>query len=203
MMELVIMRHGQSTADLEDRHEGRVDFHLTDLGREQARKAALWLNENFEFDVIVSSPLKMASETARIISDKLRVEVIYNDALMEWNNGVLNGLLREESKVKYPISESERKYYHRIKKGESILEFRCRIEAFLAELIDFYDVKGIKKRILIISHDGAISMMFQSFLNLPINSNIRLTTDDTGIHVWKIDDDSRTVIKSNAVQHLK
>jgi broad specificity phosphatase PhoE len=36
MFDLFIMRHGQSEADLLDRYEGRADFPLTDLGREQA-----------------------------------------------------------------------------------------------------------------------------------------------------------------------
>jgi 2,3-bisphosphoglycerate-dependent phosphoglycerate mutase len=42
MPEFLILRHGQSQADLEDRYEGRADFPLTELGREQARKAARW-----------------------------------------------------------------------------------------------------------------------------------------------------------------
>ena len=39
-MEILVVRHGQSVADLEDRHEGRADFQLTELGCMQAKCAA-------------------------------------------------------------------------------------------------------------------------------------------------------------------
>lgn len=63
-MELLIIRHGQSQADLEDRHEGRADFPLTQLGVKQAQLLAEWVQERFPPELILSSPLQRASRTA-------------------------------------------------------------------------------------------------------------------------------------------
>ncbi len=77
MLELIIVRHGQSVADIERRYEGRADFPLTDLGREQATKLASWLNQKYPPNFILSSPLKRTSETAEIISSEVNIEVKY------------------------------------------------------------------------------------------------------------------------------
>ncbi|MGV8981611.1 histidine phosphatase family protein [Clostridium sp.] len=103
MLDLIIVRHGQSVADIEERMEGRADFPLTNLGKEQAKKLAHWLKDNAPFDYIISSPLKRASETSEIINTICNVDITYDERLMEWNNGVLAGLLRSEAHEKYPI----------------------------------------------------------------------------------------------------
>ena len=53
----MVVRHGQSVADLEDRHEGRADFQLTELG--VCRQMCCRMDkEHYKIDVILSSPLK-------------------------------------------------------------------------------------------------------------------------------------------------
>lgn len=202
LLELIVIRHGQSTADIEKRYEGRADFELTDLGRAQAYKAAKWIYEKFNIDLIISSPLKRAAETAEIIGREIGKVVKYDDGLMEWNNGILQGLFIEEAEKKYPMPKGGRKYYERIEKGESAIEFRARAEAFLAKLIDKYNVEGKDKRILIVSHGGMISMLFRSFLDLPINCKVGAASTDTGIHIWRIFDNRRIIIKINSQEHL-
>jgi 2,3-bisphosphoglycerate-dependent phosphoglycerate mutase len=203
MLDLVIVRHGQSVADVEERMEGRADFPLTNLGKEQARKLAHWLKENTSFDYIISSPLKRASETAEIINKLFNIEITYDERLMEWNNGVLAGLLRSEAYVKYPIPEGGRKYFERINGGESIIDFRARAEDFTAELIDKYFVDKDDKRILIVAHGGIINMIFQSFLSLPIENDITISSGDTGVHRLRLIGDKRVVVSLNGNEHLK
>lgn len=95
MIELLIMRHGQSVADIEDRHEGRADFPLTELGRAQASLASAWIAANYPPARIIASPLRRAAETAEIVAAACGgVVVQYEPDLMEMDNGVLAGLLR-------------------------------------------------------------------------------------------------------------
>jgi 2,3-bisphosphoglycerate-dependent phosphoglycerate mutase len=56
-VELLIIRHGQSEADLLGVHEGRSDFSLTELGEDQAKKVSLYLSLNYSPDIIVTSQL--------------------------------------------------------------------------------------------------------------------------------------------------
>lgn len=62
--EYLIMRHGQSVADVQERFEGRSDFCLTDKGLRQARLAAEWIAANYPPQRILSSPLCRAKTTA-------------------------------------------------------------------------------------------------------------------------------------------
>jgi 2,3-bisphosphoglycerate-dependent phosphoglycerate mutase len=227
MLELIIARHGQSVADIEKRHEGRADFPLTNLGKEQAEKLAHWLKDKAAFDYIISSPLKRAAETSEIVSKTCGKEIFYDERLMEWNNGVLAGLLRSEAQEKYPIPEGGRKYFERIPEGESIIEFRARVEEFFAELLDRAESgsgsgsgngsgngnivtdanestnTNRDSRILIIAHGGTINMLFQSFLGLPVKNDIVICSGDTGVHVWRVNGGNRTIIMSNGNAHLR
>lgn len=203
LIELVIVRHGQSVADIEERHEGRADFPLTDLGRQQAAKLAVWLKEKFNFDLIISSPLKRAVETTEIINQEYNIEIEYDNSLMELNNGVLAGLLRAEAQERYPMPEGGRKYFERVPNGESMIEFRVRAEEFLSQLIYDLSKENKDKRVLIVAHGGSISMLFQSFLNLPIDNECSINTGDTGVHIWRANARSRRIVFANLSEHLK
>jgi len=203
MLEIIVARHGQSVADIENRLEGKADFPLTELGVEQAEKLARWLKYKYEFDEIYSSTLKRASKVAEIIGEKFEKEITYDERLKEMDNGVLAGLLREEADRLYPLPEGGRKYFQRIPDGESLIELRARAESFFAELIHSRDFEKENKRILIVSHGGLINMMYRTFLNLPIDSSVCINTGDTGVHVWRVSGKTRVIAASNMQYHLK
>jgi len=203
MLEILIVRHGQSVADIEERHEGRADFPLTELGREQAAKVASWIAEKYPPEIMLSSTLRRASETAEAIAKKIGINVLYDEDLMEMNNGVLAGLLRKEAAEKYPIPEGGRKDHEAIEGGESMIEFRARAERFWSKFINRYYEEGVDKRICIVSHGGMINMLFRSFLNLPISADVWIGTGDTGVSIWRVKGDTRAVVFSNYQEHLK
>ena len=72
MMRLVLLRHGESTWNKENRFTGWTDVDLTDKGREEAREAGrLMAAEGFEFDVAYTSVLKRAIRTLWIALDEM------------------------------------------------------------------------------------------------------------------------------------
>ena len=101
-MKLLIIRHGESEADILDVHEGRADFHLTEKGHAQAQAMAEFVKANYTVDKIYSSTLKRAFQTATHLSDEINVPIIAEEQLMEFNNGLLAGLSWEEADKKYP-----------------------------------------------------------------------------------------------------
>ena len=201
-MEILVVRHGQSVADLEDRHEGRADFELTELGCRQARNAAKWIKEHYEIDILLSSPLKRAAKTAEFISEEIGVDIIFDDELMEWNNGLLAGLLRSEAKEKFPLPEGGRKPHDEFAESESYINFRARAEMFWSKFIDKYGKEESNIRVCIVSHGGMINMLFRSFLMLPVNTDSYISTGDTGIHLWKVIGSDRRIIFLNKQEHL-
>jgi 2,3-bisphosphoglycerate-dependent phosphoglycerate mutase len=99
---LVLVRHGQSQWNLENRFTGWVDVDLTELGREEARRAGEHL-KGMKFAHAFSSHLKRAQETLRIIQETagLSVPVSFSSALNERHYGDLQGLNKDETAKKY------------------------------------------------------------------------------------------------------
>lgn len=96
-MRVLIIRHGESEADLLDVHEGRADFELTELGREQAERMAIWVKDNYKIDRIYASTLKRAKQTAIALSQEVGIPIEETEYLMEFNNGLIAGLSRKEA----------------------------------------------------------------------------------------------------------
>lgn len=105
MYKLVLMRHGESQWNLENRFTGWTDVDLTDTGREQARKAGeLLKKEGFEFDVAFTSVLKRAIRTLWITLDAM--DAMYTPVGNSWrlnerHYGNLQGLNKSETAAKY------------------------------------------------------------------------------------------------------
>lgn len=197
-MNLLVIRHGQSEADILNVIEGRADFELTELGKKQAGLMADWVKSHFQVDKIFSSPLKRAEQTANLLSVKTNIEVLYDDELMEFQNGLIAGLSREEANEKYP--EPFIKYPHtELYNMESMIQFRMRAETALSKIIN---ENNPDYTIAIVGHGGIINMLFRSFLELPVNTRISLATGDTGIHNWHLKDNMRRIVFSNSQIHL-
>ena len=201
-MDIFIFRHGQSKADLEDRHEGRADFELTELGQNQAQALGEWLKKQYKIEKVFSSTLKRASETTQIVSKAIGAEVELDETLMEWDNGLLAGLYREEAAKRFPKPPGGRKPHDTYAQTESMINFRARAETFWSKFFHKYDNDYPLKQIGICSHGGMINMLIRSFLKLPVNQEMNFVTSDTGLHYLKITDDKRIIMHLNRQDHL-
>jgi len=105
MFRLVLLRHGESTWNQENRFTGWTDVDLTDKGRAEAREAGrLMAEEKFEFDVAYTSVLKRAIRTLWIAleeMDSLWIPVHKSWRLNERHYGALQGLNKAETAAKH------------------------------------------------------------------------------------------------------
>lgn len=105
MKKLVIVRHGQSLWNLENKFTGWTDVGLSDKGIEEAKNAGLLLKElNYKFDIAFTSVLKRANDTLYYILDELNernIPIKYSYKLNERHYGALQGLNKDETKEKY------------------------------------------------------------------------------------------------------
>lgn len=105
MHKLVLMRHGESQWNLENRFTGWTDVDLTDTGREQAFQAGKLLKEKgFEFDLAYTSVLKRAIRTLWIALDAM--DSMHTPTGLSWrlnerHYGALQGLNKAETAAKY------------------------------------------------------------------------------------------------------
>ncbi len=105
MHKLVLIRHGQSTWNLDNRFTGWTDVDLSDQGRNEAQEAGKVLREEgFEFDLVYTSVLKRAIRTMWIVLDELDqmwLPIVRNWRLNERHYGALQGLNKSETAAKH------------------------------------------------------------------------------------------------------
>ena len=105
MHKLVLLRHGQSQWNLENRFTGWTDVGLTKKGESEARSSGEILkSDNFHFDKIYTSVLKRATQTLDICLEEMGINNIpieYNWRLNERHYGALQGLNKAETAEKY------------------------------------------------------------------------------------------------------
>ena len=191
-MRLLVVRHGQSEADILKVCEGLANYSLTKFGHEQAERTAEYIFKNYKVDKIYSSSLKRAVQTAMHISKKTNIKVIQEDKLQEFNNGLRAGLEYKLAYEKYPnISTGIHESHYQ---QESELGFRMRAEYVLSKILSENEPAST---IVIVSHGGMIMRLYQAFLKLSVGSNVKLITGDAGIHDWSIEDGQQFINYSN------
>ena len=196
-MKLLIIRHGESEADVLNVHEGRADFPLTARGHAQAEAMAAFVAGRYPVDRLYASTLTRAMQTARHLADRVGLEIIPDAGLMEFDNGLLAGLPYDVAREKYPPVgnlPADQSVYGM----ESRLAFRRRAEAALAAIVA---AAKPDETVAVVSHGGLIDQLWHAFLKLPVDSGLRFATGDTGIHEWQITGDERRVVHANLTAH--
>ena len=137
---LVLIRHGQSQWNLENRFTGWVDIPLTDAGREEARRGAAFIKE-LKFDRAFTSELQRAQETLRIVLETIgwpNVPTERSQALNERHYGDLQGLDKAEMAKKFGEAQVKlwrRSYDIAPPNGESLKDTAARTLPYFHENI--------------------------------------------------------------------
>ena len=198
-MRIILIRHGESEADLLDVHEGRADFELTERGHRQAEAMAKYVTEHYSLTRLYASPLKRAAQTACHLSEKAGLPICFEPDLMEFNNGLLAGLSREEADLRYPEVKNlpiDQAVYGQ----ESKVEFRNRAEKALNRVLA---ESGPDSVVAIVSHGGMINQLYGVLFHIPIGEKSFFCTEDTGIHVWEITQRGNYVLEANLHKHVQ
>ena len=162
MLKLLVVRHGQTHFNTERRFQGAIDTELNAIGLQQARAVARQL-QDYEIDVIVSSPLERALQTAEIVADTISLGIHVMEQFAERNVGVYEGLTPEEAHEKYPEwwEQSSTRQLHMAPPGaENILELGCRVMDGLNQMRERYEGKTV----LLVTH-GYVGRMIYGILN--------------------------------------
>ena len=147
MTKIGLIRHGSTHWNKEKRAQGKSDIPLNQEGISDAEKLAERLHTE-EWEVLYSSPLKRASQTAQIISNRLGLEVSYDIRLQEVDGGLIEGTTEEERIEKW--GSGWRELDLGIEKKERIKE---RGMSVINELVK----RNTGKNILVVSHGALIS----------------------------------------------
>ncbi|MDQ1088797.1 MULTISPECIES: 2,3-diphosphoglycerate-dependent phosphoglycerate mutase [unclassified Siphonobacter] len=156
---LVLVRHGQSQWNLENKFTGDVDVELTDHGRDEALLTAKKL-KTITFDIAFTSELKRAQETLSIILKEInetQIPIEKNAALNERNYGDLQGLNKTDIAEKYGIEQValwRRSYDVAPPHGESLQMTQKRVMAYYNESIVPHLKAG--NNVLVVAHGNSL-----------------------------------------------
>jgi 2,3-bisphosphoglycerate-dependent phosphoglycerate mutase len=156
---LVLIRHGESQWNLENRFTGWIDVPLTEKGRAEARRAAERVR-HIHFDKVYTSVLQRATETLDIVLDILGqrgLPVFYDAALNERHYGDLQGLNKAETAEKFGKAQVHlwrRSYDVAPPGGESLKDTAARTLPYFEQHI-LPDVRD-GKSVLVVAHGNSL-----------------------------------------------
>ena len=169
---LVLVRHGQSQWNLENRFTGWVDVPLSAAGEQEARKAGELL-KGVQFDYAFTSALVRAQETLRIILEVIGqpdIPIERDQALNERHYGDLQGLNKDETASKFGTEQVHiwrRSFDVNPPNGESLKDTRDRVLPYYRAHIEPLVKQG--KRVLVSAHGNSLRALVMTLDNIPQN----------------------------------
>ncbi len=197
-----LIRHGETTFNLEGRMQGQMDVDLSDKGFDQAIKLSEHLL-SYHADVIYSSPLKRAYQTAVLYQHKTHLPLILRDELKEIALGSWEGKTWKE------INDDNHSFFTQsmlkdtdtsVHGGETLKAFQKRVTDHLYELAKKHDQEDV----IIFTHGGNIRMILFHINGIDLNNSYDLKIDNASITTlkWHIDKKQFEIISINKTAHL-
>jgi 2,3-bisphosphoglycerate-dependent phosphoglycerate mutase len=193
MARLVLLRHGESQWNLENRFTGWVDVPLSPRGIQEAKDAGEKLR-SFTFDRAFTSVLARANETLRLVLDiigQTAIPIEKDKALNERMYGELQGLNKDETVKKYGEAQVKiwrRSYDVRPPGGESLKDTAERVLPYYERTIKPYVLKG--DTILVAAHGNSLRALIMELeqlsreqvleLNVPTGAPLLYEMDKMG-----------------------
>ncbi len=186
MLELIMVRHGETTSPVTNKYIGVTDVPLGERGKRQAMSLARMFARE-KLDAIYTSPLERAKKTAEPIAKELYLDYQILSELSDRNYGIWEGMTMEEIQEKYP-NEHDLWYKtwpdYEIPQGESEMQVYERNAEALKKILANHD----KGKVLIVSHQICIRNMLSMLFEMNIGSGWHFQINHAGICRLKIDE---------------
>ncbi|MDQ3195207.1 MAG: 2,3-diphosphoglycerate-dependent phosphoglycerate mutase [Pseudomonadota bacterium] len=223
MKTLILLRHGQSVWNEENRFTGWTDVDLTAKGREEAKRAGLLLKENgFGIDIAFSSFLKRAIRTLWIMLDEMDamwIPVATSWRLNERHYGALQGLNKAETAAKFgedqvlmwrrsydtpppALPEFDRRHWSSDPRYRGLVKEQIPLTECLKDTVDRFlpywnetiaPTIHSGRRVIIVAHGNSLRALIKH-LDLLSNQEVLTTHIPTGIPlIYELDDNLKPI----------
>jgi probable phosphoglycerate mutase len=198
---LILVRHGETAWNAEDRMQGHEDIPLNDRGAVQAAALGARLARE-TFHALYSSDLKRALDTARCISDVTGCPIARDPRLRERHLGVLQGVLRHVAPdtvgdvyVRYRSSDPD----YVIPGGESARQFAGRVLACVNHLVHRHSGETV----VVVSHGGVLDQLYRHAMGMPISGPRAFTLLNTSVNRVSVEAGRWSLGEWGDVRHLE
>ena len=206
MKNILLIRHGQSEWNKLNLFTGFKNIELSEQGIEEANKAGQnFKNLDIKFNIVFTSELKRAQETAKIILQNLdqwdflnnEGKIISNINLNERDYGDLTGLNKKETAEKFgeeQVHKWRRGYSDQPPNGESLEDVVRRVKKYFEEVIQPAIQSAKNDNILIAAHGNSLRALL-IVMNIYEPNNINSVELSTGVPIHVILKDNKFSIK--------
>ena len=156
-MEICLVRHGETDWNKVGKLQGHTDIALNENGMKQAEMCAQFLKGN-GYELVFTSPLKRAKQTAQIIAQKSALQIIEMPLFIERNYGNAEGMVYEERITKFP-----KRNYPNQESKEALIE---RVTKGLKQITEQHS----ENKIILVAHGAVINCILAILSNNEIGS---------------------------------
>jgi probable phosphoglycerate mutase len=199
---VTLLRHGQTTANVESVIQGQMDFPLSAVGVRQAEAlASEWRRGSARFDLIIASQLQRARRTAEIIAEALAAPLVIDPVWQERHLGEAEG--RDGDAAFAALDRFPAPHEKAFGTGESEWDLYARALEAIQGL-----VRRPAGRYLVVSHGALLNSVLRAVLGIPPRGRAwppRFVFDNTGYAVLEYDGDAArwSLLRLNETSHLR
>ena len=218
MIKLVLVRHGQSIWNLENKFTGWTDVDLSENGIIEAKNAGKLLKENgYTFDIAYTSVLKRANHTLDIILQELglNIPINYSWRLNERHYGALQGLNKDETRKKYgdeqvklwrrsyditppDLSSDDERYLEMLDKYTEYVPHTECLKDTVERVIPYWNetiVPTLKdnKKTIIVAHGNSLRGLIKYLDNISDEDIVNLEIPTASPIVYELDDNLKPI----------
>ena len=218
MIKLVLVRHGESIWNLENKFTGWTDVDLSENGIKEAHNAGKLLKENgYTFDVAYTSVLKRANHTLDIILEELGLDIPINYSwrLNERHYGALQGLNKDETRKKYgdeqvhiwrrsydvtppDLDSNDERYLEMLEKYTEYVPHTECLKDTVERVIPYWNdtiAKSLKdnKKVIIVAHGNSLRGLIKYLDNISDSDIINLEIPTGSPIVYELDDNLKPI----------
>lgn len=198
---LILVRHAEAEGNFKRIFHGWSDGEITEKGHIQAAKVAERM-KGMNIDILYSSSMKRALQTAGYISEVKNLPIIRADKLKEINGGDWEGEMWDDLPRKWPDEYhtwENAPHLHKMPNGETMAEFQRR----LIDEIKYIIVINPGKNICIVTHGTAIKALLCFFKSVELEEMYNIKwCDNTGVTIVDYENEVFTLILDGDSSHL-
>lgn len=200
MTKLIIVRHGETQWNVENREMGQLDAELTPRGLAQAEQLAARL-QRVGFARVYSSDLGRAARTAEIIAKTSGVDVSLDIDLRERHMGIFQGLTPLEMRQRFPFERQrfEEEPDYPIPGGESGPQRSARTIPAITGIAERHPGETT----VIVTHSGVLRGFFEYVLAMSSGQGWRFRRDNASYNAFEFEDGKWTLVTWNDTSHLQ
>lgn len=198
---IILVRHGETHWNLENRFRGRANIPLDDAGLAQAEITARYIAANWKLDAVYCSPLLRARQTAELIAEPFMIHERSHPGLLDIDYGAWQG--HTEAEVRERWSEALQSWYQRPHKvpipgGESLQAVRLRALGTMREVAE----RHINETVVLVAHTVVNRLILLGLLDSDNAHFWHLAQDICALNLIEHNGEHFKIVKLNDTFHL-